>query len=211
MYVVWEKSSKDNSERMAGLMVFLLLGTPQTNRTLPSFSHSFIQQQLCLCLCLCSFDPKMQSHGTSATRIGSFRHSILEKSRERLLAKKGYPDDDFNYNDSAPKRSCFDLDALSERVVNIRNVFRDFIGKLYEMGRSDRRRVVFAMKAGLSLALVSLFIYIKEKQLSKYSIWAILTVVVVFEFSIGRNLFYSTTNIKWLCRCCANVTYTYTC
>jgi len=137
----------------------------------------------------------MQSHGTSTTRIGSFRHSILEKSRERLLAKKEYNDDDFNFNDSS-KRSCFNLDALSQRIVNIRNGFRDFIGKLYEMGRSDRRKFIFAMKAGLTLALVSLFIYIKEKQLSKYSIWAILTVVVVFEFSIGRNLFYSTTNIK---------------
>jgi len=177
---------------MAGLMVFLHLSTSQTEHYLHFLISSFNNNN-CVFVSV-SVDPKMQSHGMASSRIGSFRHSMLQKSKERLLAKKGYPDDDFNFNDP-PKRSCFDLDALSERVVNFHNGFRDFIGKLYEMGRSDRRKVVFAMKSGLSLALVSLFIYIKEKQLSKYSIWAILTVVVVFEFSIGMYLFYSTTNI----------------
>ncbi|TKY50815.1 Aluminum-activated malate transporter 4 [Spatholobus suberectus] len=121
-----------------------------------------------------------------ATRVGSFRHSFLEKSKERLLPKKEYHDFGLNDDNAEAKRSC--LDALSDRVVRFRNGSKDFASKLYEMGRSDRRKVVFAMKAGLSLAIVSLFIYIKEEQLSKYSIWAILTVVVVFEFSIGATL-----------------------
>ncbi|XP_027364797.1 aluminum-activated malate transporter 4-like [Abrus precatorius] len=120
-----------------------------------------------------------------AARVGSFRHSFLEKSRERLLSKNQYPE--FAIDDNVePNRSL--LDALSDRVIAFRNGWKDFATELYEMGRSDRRKVVFAMKAGLSLAIVSLVIYIKEEQLSKYSIWAILTVVVVFEFSIGATL-----------------------
>ncbi|KAJ1436235.1 Aluminum-activated malate transporter [Sesbania bispinosa] len=124
-----------------------------------------------------------------AARVGSFRHSFLEKSKERLLSKKEYPD--FTLNGAVEDNAVanrFSLDALSDRVARFRNGSQEFVSKLYEMGRSDRRKVLFAMKAGLSLAIVSLFIYIKEEQLSKYSIWAILTVVVVFEFSIGQTL-----------------------
>ncbi|XP_028768190.1 aluminum-activated malate transporter 4-like [Neltuma alba] len=60
------------------------------------------------------------------------------------------------------------------------------------MGHSDPRKVLFAMKAGLSLALVSLAVYIQDhspfNKLTRYSVWAILTVVVVFEFSVGATL-----------------------
>ncbi|XP_061374679.1 aluminum-activated malate transporter 4-like [Gastrolobium bilobum] len=121
-----------------------------------------------------------------AARVGSLRQSFLEKSKERLLSKKEYPEFGLDDDDGDTKRSV--LDALSDRVVNLRNGSKEFAWKLYEMGRSDRRKVLFAMKAGLSLAFVSLFIYIKEEELSKYSIWAILTVVVVFEFSVGATL-----------------------
>ncbi|KAG5128573.1 hypothetical protein JHK82_029408 [Glycine max] len=118
-------------------------------------------------------------------RVGSFRHSFLEKSKERLLSKKDCKDFDDDDN-AAPKRSF--LDALSDGVISFHNWSRDVASKLYEMGRSDRRKVIFAVKAGLSLAIVSLVIYIEEEQFSKYSVWAILTVVVVFEFSIGATL-----------------------
>ncbi|OIV90941.1 hypothetical protein TanjilG_16901 [Lupinus angustifolius] len=122
----------------------------------------------------------------SLGRVGSLRQSFLEKGKERLLKKENI-DFGLNNGDNSVANGSF-LDALSDRVVRFRNGLQEFMSQLYEMGRNDPRKVMFAGKAGLSLAIVSLFIFIKEEQLSKYSIWAILTVVVVFEFSIGATL-----------------------
>ena len=134
-----------------------------------------------------SFTMNKFTHSERFTaRVGSFRHSFLEKSKERLLSKRDLVG--FNDEGNDPSKRSF-LDALSDRVVGLHNWSKDIASKLYEMGRNDRRKVVFAIKAGLSLAIVSLVIYIEEEQFSKYSIWAILTVVVVFEFSIGIPYF----------------------
>ena len=59
--------------------------------------------------------------------------------------------------------------------------------KAYEMGRSEPRKVVFAAKMALALVIVSLLIFFQEplSYIGEECIWAILTVVVVFEYSIG--------------------------
>ncbi|KAK7343389.1 hypothetical protein VNO77_12084 [Canavalia gladiata] len=156
----------------------------------PSLGHTKRQQSLHSLLQLFiifsfSFSFVIKSNN-NMSKVGPLRHSFLEKSKERLISKREYPEFNFTDDNGLPKRSI--LDALSDRVVSLRNGSKEFVTKLYEMGRSDPRKVIFAMKAGLSMAIVTLFIYIKEEQLSKYSIWAILTVVVVFEFSIGATL-----------------------
>lgn len=124
-----------------------------------------------------------------AAKIGSFRHSFAERSKERLLSRKGYSDFGMNSSDCADERvKCGCFGRMSDGLVNFCNSFHETSAKLYEMGRSDPRKAYFAAKMGLSLAIVSLLIFFKEplKDISQYSIWAILTVVVVFEFSIGR-------------------------
>ncbi|KAG5059918.1 hypothetical protein JHK87_000947 [Glycine soja] len=123
----------------------------------------------------------------AAARSVSLRQIFAERSKERLLSRKDFSDLRLN-GTTATSASFATPHALSDRVAQFGEGVGRFFRELREMARSDPRKVVFAAKAGLSLALVSLFIYIKEEQLSKYSIWAILTVVVVFEFSVGATL-----------------------
>ncbi|KAE8100749.1 hypothetical protein FH972_018612 [Carpinus fangiana] len=126
-----------------------------------------------------------------AAKIGSFRHSFAERSKERLLSRKGYSELGLTSSDGGDdgvKCRCFRI--LSDGIANFWFGLRDTSAKLYELGRSDPRKVFFAAKMGLALALVSLVIFFKEplKEVSQYSVWAILTVIVVFEFSVGATL-----------------------
>jgi hypothetical protein len=139
-----------------------------------------------------------------AAKIGSFRHSFAERSKERLLSRKGYSELGLTSSDGGDdgvKCRCFRI--LSDGIANFWFGLRDISAKLYEMGWSDPRKFFFAAKMGLALALVSLVIFFKEplKEVSQYSVWAILTVIVVFEFSVGISFdhvhVYVMTNICW--------------
>jgi uncharacterized membrane protein YccC len=59
----------------------------------------------------------------------------------------------------------------------------------WSIGRDDPRRAVHALKAGTALTLVSL-LYILEpffKGIGKNAMWAVMTVVVVLEFTAGNR------------------------
>ena len=123
-----------------------------------------------------------------AGNIGSLKHSFLDRSKERVLSRK-------NYSDLGYGRSYSSVDHPSRftwfsKLISLKNDVQDAAVKAYQMGRSDPRKVIFASKMGLTLALVSILIFFREplSYMSQYSIWAILTVVVVFEFSIGMLL-----------------------
>ncbi|WOG92717.1 hypothetical protein DCAR_0311992 [Daucus carota subsp. sativus] len=123
-----------------------------------------------------------------AGNIGSLKHSFLDRSKERVLSRK-------NYSDLGYGRSYSSVDHPSRftwfsKLISLKNDVQDAAVKAYQMGRSDPRKVIFASKMGLTLALVSILIFFREplSYMSQYSIWAILTVVVVFEFSIGATL-----------------------
>uniref|UniRef100_A0A0E0E0D3 Aluminum-activated malate transporter n=1 Tax=Oryza meridionalis TaxID=40149 RepID=A0A0E0E0D3_9ORYZ len=59
---------------------------------------------------------------------------------------------------------------------------RDAAEELWAFARADPRKAVFAAKVGLALALISLLVFLREpRDIVSHSVWAILTVVVVFE------------------------------
>lgn len=59
---------------------------------------------------------------------------------------------------------------------------------MWRVGKEDPRRVIHSLKVGLSLTLVSL-LYLMEplfKGMGSNAIWAVMTVVVVLEFTAGE-------------------------
>ncbi|XP_076933784.1 aluminum-activated malate transporter 12-like isoform X1 [Bidens hawaiensis] len=69
-----------------------------------------------------------------------------------------------------------------------------FLGSLrreiWKVGRDDPRKAVHSIKVGLSLTLVSL-LYLLEplfKEIGGNAIWAVMTVVVILEFTAGATL-----------------------
>lgn len=126
-----------------------------------------------------------------AANLGSFRQSSVERGQERLLSRKYYSDEglDAYYVRHEGCLRWFYRITL-ERFSKWWNDAKGIAVRAYGMGRSDPRKVVFAAKMGSALSLVSVLIFFKEplSYISQYSIWAILTVVVVFEFSIGATL-----------------------
>lgn len=133
-----------------------------------------------------------------AAKLASFRHGILEK-REKLLSNNGFSDfrfTDIESNDLLEGESngrsrlcccCCSCGNLRGKISGLYQDSKEVARKAWEMGVSDPRKIVFSAKIGLALTIVALLIFFQEPNpdLSRYSVWAILTVVVVFEFTIG--------------------------
>lgn len=131
-------------------------------------------------------------------RVGSFRKSFAEKrEREKFLSSCRLGDytelpgfsHTLEYQSDGFAVGC--CSSLCNKVSELWKNFKIVAFEAWEMGKSDPRKIVFSAKMGLALMLISLLIFFKEplKDLSRYSVWAILTVVVVFEFSIGKGTF----------------------
>ncbi|KAF3439465.1 hypothetical protein FNV43_RR17743 [Rhamnella rubrinervis] len=66
----------------------------------------------------------------------------------------------------------------------------EFAWRLVKLGKEDPRRIVHSIKVGLTITLVSIFYYFEPVYdgLGDCAMWAVLTVIVVFEFSVGATL-----------------------
>ncbi|KAF8027228.1 hypothetical protein BT93_E0212 [Corymbia citriodora subsp. variegata] len=61
---------------------------------------------------------------------------------------------------------------------------------MWEMGKEDPRRVIHSIKVGLALALASMLCLLESlsQGIGQNAIWAVMTVVVVLEFTAGATL-----------------------
>ncbi|KAL0380748.1 UNVERIFIED_CONTAM: Aluminum-activated malate transporter 9 [Sesamum angustifolium] len=111
----------------------------------------------------------------------SLSSNFTRKSRERLL--------DLGSLESQYEETGRCMCLRTAIFYNFTQYFKDFSRRALEMGRNDPRKIMHAVKMGLALSLVSLLIFWKEPfpDAAQYSIWAILTVIVMFEFSIGAT------------------------
>lgn len=57
-----------------------------------------------------------------------------------------------------------------------------------EVAQDDPRRVIHSLKVGLAISLVSLFYYYQPlyENFGLSAMWAVMTVVVVFEYTVGK-------------------------
>lgn len=87
----------------------------------------------------------------------------------------------------------------NQENVGILKKFPEASNKMYSFGsnvkkiaKEDPRKLIHSIKVGLAIALVSLFYYFEPlfdyEGFGVSSMWAVLTVVVVFEFSVGKFL-----------------------
>uniref|UniRef100_A0ACD5V2K7 Uncharacterized protein n=1 Tax=Avena sativa TaxID=4498 RepID=A0ACD5V2K7_AVESA len=63
--------------------------------------------------------------------------------------------------------------------------------RLWKIGADDPRRAVHGLKVGLALSLVSLFYYMRPLYdgVGGTAMWAVMTVVVVFEYTVGGCIY----------------------
>ena len=60
-----------------------------------------------------------------------------------------------------------------------------------EIAQDDPRKVIHSLKVGLAISLVSLFYYYQPlyENFGLSAMWAVMTVVVVFEYTVGKFIF----------------------
>ncbi|KAG6433127.1 hypothetical protein SASPL_104735 [Salvia splendens] len=77
-------------------------------------------------------------------------------------------------------------DIPSKPLAKLSGVARQAIN----LAKDDQRRLIHSLKVGLTVTLVSLLYYLQPlyDNLGASAMWAVMTVVVVFEFSVGGTI-----------------------
>ncbi|WJX12682.1 hypothetical protein P8452_03151 [Trifolium repens] len=72
-----------------------------------------------------------------------------------------------------------------------------FMKKAWDIGVNDPRKFIHCLKVGIALTVVSLFYYFNPLYdgVGKNAMWAVMTVVVVFEYTAGSTIYKSINRI----------------
>ncbi|CAL5032211.1 unnamed protein product [Urochloa decumbens] len=87
--------------------------------------------------------------------------------------------------------SCWErLCSATMDRLNCPVVLTGFTEKMAKIARDDKRRVAHSLKFGLALTLVSVFYYVTPlfNGWGNSTIWAVITVLFVMEFTVGATL-----------------------
>lgn len=76
-------------------------------------------------------------------------------------------------------------------LKNLILVVRRFLEKSWNIGKNEPRKVIHCLKVGIALSVVSLFYYMRPlyNGVGGTAMWAVMTVVVVFEYTVGATLY----------------------
>ncbi|KAM7278835.1 hypothetical protein ACFE04_005969 [Oxalis oulophora] len=80
---------------------------------------------------------------------------------------------------------------LKGLLVNLIMKVKSFFRKAWDLAVADPRKVIHCLKAGLAITFVSVFYYVSPLYdgVGGNAMWAIMTVVVVFEHSVGATVY----------------------
>ncbi|KAK6935583.1 Aluminum-activated malate transporter [Dillenia turbinata] len=69
----------------------------------------------------------------------------------------------------------------------------DFLKKAWDLAIDDPKKVIHCLKVGIALTVVSLFYYMRPlyEGVGRNAMWAVMTVVVVFESTVGATIYKS--------------------
>ncbi|KAK4728942.1 hypothetical protein R3W88_021930 [Solanum pinnatisectum] len=100
---------------------------------------------------------------------------------------------DGSFENLAPESSPITRMYLSfERFLkNLILIVRRFLEKSWNIGKNEPRKVIHCLKVGIALSIVSLFYYMRPlyNGVGGTAMWAVMTVVVVFENTVGATLY----------------------
>jgi hypothetical protein len=82
-------------------------------------------------------------------------------------------------------------EGLVSALCRFRAALAGFARKLVKIGADDPRRVTHSLKVGLALTLVSVLYYVRPifNNWGLSTLWAVLTVAVVMEYTVGKPPF----------------------
>ncbi|CAN6481988.1 unnamed protein product [Victoria cruziana] len=81
-------------------------------------------------------------------------------------------------------------DMVKKKEPSCSRFHHDFLGRLFQLAGDDPRKLLHCVKVGCALLLVSLLYLIEPlyEQVGDNAMWAIMTVVVMFEYTAGATL-----------------------